>query len=927
MEGWQLFLIILVVTITTTDSSSSTLTRIVQTRFGQLQGIIKPMGSGRHLRPIEVFLGVPYATPPTGGNRFSPTRTPLPWNGVRLADKMSPVCPQRLPDIANETLALERMPRGRLEYLRRLLPHLQNQSEDCLYMNIYAPAQGAVTGARYPVLLFIHGESFEWNAGNPYDGSVLASYADLVVVTINYRLGILGFLNANIAPQMKARVANYGLMDQIAALHWIQQNIALFHGDPGNVTLVGHGTGAACINFLIISPTVMPGLFHRAILLSGSAVSSWALVEDPVSFAVRLARQTNCSIPDDLYRDHEDIVDCLRDVPLQELMKADVTAPAFLSAFGPSVDGVVIKTDFQEDALSHFVSGAQKRGSDLVSRYDLLFGVVTSEALGKFSASDIQAGFEGERRDKIIRTYVRNAYTYHLSEIFFTVVNEYTDWERTVLHPINTRDATVAAISDAQFVAPVVQTGDLLSKPPATQAASDGEHTTHPRAFFYVFDYQTKDGDYPQRMGTVHGEELPYIFGAPLIDGFSHFPKNYTKSEVALSEAVILYISNFAKTGNPNDFQNKEAVLAGSKERNRFRSIVWDEYDPVHQKYLEIGMKPRMKNHYRAHQLSVWLRLIPELHRAGMEDVVARHNLFRNHNDNDLYDGVVRPDPLSRSGPVSAAAAAGDSRRRGNSAQNGTVAEIVLPVTTMETMVTTCISVTGSNQGYVNPHVANASDTLASFEAAGYAAYSTALSVTIAIGCSLLVLNILIFAGVYYQRDKTRLEVKSMQQQQQRDISFESTTSKHFHHATSASVIVDVEHDTSTMILTGGGTLPRSSSSPSSHLATLPRNHVTPSKPMQQQQLRPDLGAATLPRNLALLNTMDMPGVGAPPNGSATLHMSLPRPPPPPRSKSPPESQPLLTGHHHLQNNPTLQQQHTKSNLRVPQAAMSEMRV
>ena len=239
--------------------------------------------------------------------------------------------------------------------------------------------------------------------------------------------------------------------------------------------------------------------------MSGSALSSWALVEDPVDFAVRLARQVNCTIPEDLYREHELIVDCLRDVSLENLMAADVTAPTFLSSFGPSVDGVVIKSDFHEDLWTNFLpdisafvpsqgSNVKRSGDSVMGsvKYDLMFGVVTSESMWKFSANDIQAGFEGERRDKIIRTYVRNAYTYHLSEIFFTVVNEYTDWERTVLHPINTRDATVAALSDAQFVAPVVQTGDLLSKP---------LHSNSPKmhkSFFYVFDYQTKDGDYPQ---------------------------------------------------------------------------------------------------------------------------------------------------------------------------------------------------------------------------------------------------------------------------------------------------------------------------------------------------------------------------------------------------------------------------------------------
>uniref|UniRef100_A0A8W7PZ26 Carboxylesterase type B domain-containing protein n=1 Tax=Anopheles coluzzii TaxID=1518534 RepID=A0A8W7PZ26_ANOCL len=495
-----------------------------------------------------------------------------------------------------------------------------------------------------PVIVFLHGESFEWNSGNPYDGTVLASYSDLVVVTLNYRLGILGFLNANPSPQLRARVANYGLMDQMAALHWVQQNIAKFGGDPATVTLAGHGSGAACINFLMTSPTMVPGLFHRAILLSGSAYSSWALVEDPVVYALKLAKEVNCSIPEDLIKNHEQIVDCLRDVPLEELFGADIQPPSFLSAFGPSVDGVVIRPGRSNQDIDELpVRGTSKRSQGAAGRYDLLFGVVTGEALWRFSAADIQSGFEGERRDKILRTYVRNAYTYHLSEIFYTVVNEYTDWERTVQHPINMRDAAVSALSDAQFVAPLVHTGDMLAPPPPLP----GQEPSGPKCFFYVFDYQTKDGDYPQRMGTVHGEDLPYVFGAPLVDGFNHFPRNYTKSEVALSEALMVYWANFARTGNPNEHHRQDSILAASRERNRFRSINWEEYDPVHQKYLEIGMKPRMKNHFRAHQLSIWLRLIPELHKAGMEDVIARHNLFKNHDDMDLYEGLVKPDSFA----------------------------------------------------------------------------------------------------------------------------------------------------------------------------------------------------------------------------------------------------------------------------------------
>lgn len=133
---------------------------------------------------------------------------------------------------------------------------------------------------KYPVMVFVHGESYEWNSGNPYDGSVLASFGQILVVTINYRLGILGtiwfrtnpknspnggfdpcfagFLNANIDRFSKAP-ANYGLMDIIAALHWLQENIEAFGGDSRSVTLAGHGTGAACVHFLIASAAVPEG--------------------------------------------------------------------------------------------------------------------------------------------------------------------------------------------------------------------------------------------------------------------------------------------------------------------------------------------------------------------------------------------------------------------------------------------------------------------------------------------------------------------------------------------------------------------------------------------------------------------------------------------------------------------------------------------
>lgn len=126
-----------------TPAPSPLNSRTVRTKYGDLSGAIVTFES-RHLEPVEVFKGIPYASPPVGNLRFMPPVSGALWAGVRTAETFSPVCMQRLPDVTNETLALKRMPRGRLEYLKRLLPYLSNQSEDCLYLNIYAPAQGKV---------------------------------------------------------------------------------------------------------------------------------------------------------------------------------------------------------------------------------------------------------------------------------------------------------------------------------------------------------------------------------------------------------------------------------------------------------------------------------------------------------------------------------------------------------------------------------------------------------------------------------------------------------------------------------------------------------------------------------------------------------------------------------------------------------------
>ncbi|XP_039765785.1 neuroligin-4, Y-linked [Pararge aegeria] len=726
--------------------------RVVRTKYGDIRGFIVTPES-RFLEPVEVFRGIPYASPPVGTLRFMPPVSGAQWSGVKIAEEFSPVCPQVLPDIRNETAVLKRISKGRLEYLKRILPFLTNQSEDCLYLNIYAPAQAGVRDAvaRYPVLVFVHGESYEWSSGNPYDGAVLASHAGLVVVTINYRLGILGFLNPR-SDDYPRSPANYGLMDQIAALHWIKENVAVFGGDPTNVTLMGHGTGAACVHFLLTSLAVPEGLlFHRAILMSGSGLSPWSLVADPNRYAELVATHANCSpdlTPPALLR-------CLRERPLEALLSAPVQAPDFSYAFGPSVDGVVIDTGDMlinpepgyEWQVAHAPAGKGATAVNIINavlmrksaiaqltKYDLMLGVTKAEAYFAFSGDDVQYGIEADRRSKILKSFVRNTYSYHLSEILATIINEYTDWERPVQHPINIRDETLEALSDAQVVAPTVLTADTHS-------------ALRRNSYLYVFDYQTKYGDYPQRQGCIHGEELPYIFGAPLVGGLAHFPRNYTKSEVALSESVMLYWGNFAKTGNPNEAQESDPIRAGRQERVRMKNIEWTAYEAVHKKYLNIDIKSKLKNHYRAHRLSFWLNLVPDLHRPGGEDVPQSHHQLENE-DTSLQPTIKSFTPPFKKTTEMVLTDTGIATK----VPLLTVLNVTSP---LNFNIVGLNSMTPSTVGASEVHKSEGSTAAPPED--GFAAYSTALSVTIAIGCSLLILNVLIFAGVYYQRDKTRM--------------------------------------------------------------------------------------------------------------------------------------------------------------------------
>jgi para-nitrobenzyl esterase len=208
---------------------------------------------------VVVFKGIPFAAPPVGERRWLPPARPLAWQGVRSGAEFSKSCVQEL-----RRSLLPWTP----EYMLR-----NDVDEDCLALNVWAPAEAiGTTGAARPVLVYIHGGAFDSGSGEVllYDGEGLAKRG-IIVVTLNYRLGVFGFFcHAGLSAESSRHSSgNYGLLDQIAALEWVKRNIGAFGGDAENITVAGQSAGAASVHYLTFSPLAR-GLFQRAIAQSGA---------------------------------------------------------------------------------------------------------------------------------------------------------------------------------------------------------------------------------------------------------------------------------------------------------------------------------------------------------------------------------------------------------------------------------------------------------------------------------------------------------------------------------------------------------------------------------------------------------------------------------------------------------------------------------
>ncbi|MBX3618744.1 MAG: carboxylesterase family protein [Rhizobacter sp.] len=440
------------------------------------------------------FLGIPYAAPPVGTLRWRAPAAPAPWSGVREAKRFAPHCAQPA------------SPFG-----------VASTSEDCLYLNVFTPKAPGT----YPVIVWIHGGAFYLGESDGYDPTRLVQQGN-VVVTVNYRLGALGFMShAALSAEQGGRSGNYGLMDQQAALHWVRSNIAAFHGDPRNVTIAGESAGGFSVHSHVASPG-SAGLFHKAIAMSGAypfgAPQDTLAQAEAKGAVVATAAGTALSTPACT------TAACLRALPVSTLLAAQMAA--YPSGPVPPVDGVVLTQD-----------------------------VRTTIAAGTHNAVPM---IEGTTRDEwrlfaALDEYAANPVApapvlHDDAELIAKVTTLLGGPANPAAGPTATAMVTnfypSAAYADTATAYGALGT-DMIFSCSARIAALELQQ--HRPVYAYEFRDRTAPAALPHRssfdMGAHHTSELQYLFNmsAPL-----------NAEQQALSTAMVQYWSNFARTGDPN---------------------------------------------------------------------------------------------------------------------------------------------------------------------------------------------------------------------------------------------------------------------------------------------------------------------------------------------------------------------------------------
>ncbi|MBM2777465.1 carboxylesterase/lipase family protein [Burkholderia territorii] len=498
------------------------------TSFGTINGLDRSATTG-----VYAWLGIPYAKPPVGALRWMPPVDPAPWAGVRAAQRFGHACAQ---GGGYYGPAQNDAPYG-LAVRDGFGKPVGN--EDCLTLNIWRPAtaQGPL-----PVIFFIHGGSniSGYSADPIYDGQALAKKANAVVVTINYRLGVLGWLDL---PQLKTGntlvdSGNFALLDQQQALKFVKNNIVAFGGDPGNVTVMGQSAGAVNVWALLVSP-LSPGLFQKAVPLSGGVMNAsrekaqnyaqallTAIViadgkaSDGTSARAWLASQSSAQV-----------AAYLRSIPAEKLLAVTIANPQLGNAPAPIADGTVVPVN----AIAALKAGRYQKVPVLAGNtnnegtsFASLFGTLSRTGISGFRPNDYD-------RFSMQFNFDPNAPgTLHEADLISA------PYLPTAALPFGW-NAMATRVTKATFLAGATSSLDSL----ASQQPD--------KVWYYRFDWNQEPAPFKTVYGATHSLDLPFIFAnfGKNLFAFAYSNANQAGRE-ALSNAMIASLAAFAKTGNPN---------------------------------------------------------------------------------------------------------------------------------------------------------------------------------------------------------------------------------------------------------------------------------------------------------------------------------------------------------------------------------------
>ena len=482
---------------------------IVETTHGKIRGYSR--------RGVIKFKGIPYAAPPVGELRFKPPAPFEPWSGVRDATKYSPVSIQ--PPSNLENMFAEPMP--------------QSES-DCLTLNIWT--QNYKDDKR-PVMFWIHGGGFITGNGASLDGARLVLRGDVVVVSINYRLGYFGFLYM---PDMPDTTANAGLLDMVAALEWVRDNISKFGGDPNNVTIFGESAGGMAVSSLLAFPSAK-GLFHRAIPQSGAANKFGYNPDAAIKVYEELIQKFGVEKGD---------IEALRKVPAEKFIVPQMDMTEF-RAGGLRVGPVVDKKTLPDHPLEAISKGFAKDidvfiGSNLDE--NKLFLMWTPKA---FELTE-------EGLNRTVNAFMR--FTKQKESKAKEIIDTYRELRKT---PRNIADAI---LSDFTFRIPSIRLAEEQSK-------------YQKNIYMYLFTWQSPlDGG---KYGAMHALELSFVFGLLGNRDIGIVPGR-TEETQRLSEQMMDAWIAFARSGNPNHKNIPELPPYDKKNRATilFDKEVTVETDP-----------------------------------------------------------------------------------------------------------------------------------------------------------------------------------------------------------------------------------------------------------------------------------------------------------------------------------------------------------